>query len=216
MKHLPDVKLIMMVRNPLEQIPSHWVWYVSQIDPIRAKRLGMSLDFLASLKASEFLVDSAMYWKQLQLYRDHVPDDRIKLLFFEDYKADPDAVMRDVFSFLGVDASFQCQNVSERKTRLLNFGEIEHGHGFCVDLLEFEHWQRTLAHHSALSSNPFLGNRRPKNQSGITKRISLRYRGSSPMSSKSSAMAANQKISGRLTSQVTRNCPEDQNRTRNF
>jgi hypothetical protein len=50
------------------------------------------------------LLEAARYWKQINWYRDSFPDERILVLFFEDFVQDPDAVLARCFSFLGLDA----------------------------------------------------------------------------------------------------------------
>jgi hypothetical protein len=61
---------------------------------------------LAVLKRPEY-VDNSMYLRQIDRYRVSFPDDRILVLFFEDFEKDPPGVCRGVFEFLGVDPSFE-------------------------------------------------------------------------------------------------------------
>ncbi len=46
----------------------------------------------------------SLYWRQISRYREHFPDDQIKILFLEDLKADPRLFFRDCGRFLGVDS----------------------------------------------------------------------------------------------------------------
>ena len=45
-------------------------------------------------------IDNSLHSRQVNLYRDHIPGDAILVLFFEDFKADPKAVLRKCLMFL--------------------------------------------------------------------------------------------------------------------
>ncbi|MDO3720320.1 sulfotransferase [Marinobacter sp. chi1] len=102
-----ELRIIYIVRNPLDQIRSKWMhMYVA----------GMTdKDFRQSVLEDAHFVDSADYQLQLEQYRSFIPDEQIKVLFFEDYMRDPSAVLRDCFAFLGVDESFDHIQLDENK-----------------------------------------------------------------------------------------------------
>ncbi len=103
--HLPEVKLIYSVRHPIERIESHWIEMHSQ---------GLTMSpFLKAVREDIQYLDASSYWKQLSAYRQHYSDDRILIVFFEDYRRDPDRVLRQCFEFLGVDPSIQLQGAHE-------------------------------------------------------------------------------------------------------
>jgi hypothetical protein len=93
-KHLPDAKLIYIVRNPVERIESHW-----------RQLLGWSnsLSFDAFLRRIPDAIDASCYWRQISAYREHFPDEQILVLFFEEFVKEPDVVLKRCFEFLGVD-----------------------------------------------------------------------------------------------------------------
>lgn len=98
-KHLPDCRLIYIVRHPLERIESHWLHMVREnpeIPPLPQ-----------AVRQFPHLVDTSLYWKQINAYRTFYPDDRIQVLFFEDFVDDPDAVLQKCFDFLQVDSTFK-------------------------------------------------------------------------------------------------------------
>ncbi len=102
-RDLPDAKLIYLVRHPLEQIASHYVVLRSHRIRVRETGATVSESFAESVRHVPVLIDTALYWKQISAYREHFPDERILILFFEDYKRDPADVLRRAFGFLGVD-----------------------------------------------------------------------------------------------------------------
>jgi len=98
-RHLPGAKLIYMVRHPLKRIESH---YAQQIDN------GMTFSGLCeAVRTFPPLIEASRYWTRLNDFRRHFPDAQILVLFFEDFVSDQRAVMRRVYDFLGVDASFE-------------------------------------------------------------------------------------------------------------
>ncbi len=94
----PDLKLIYIVRNPIARIESFWMQKRSHGGE------EVHYDFNTAVRVNrDWLVDSSNYWQQLSVYRPHFPDDRIHIMFYEDFKADPETVMRRCFKFLDVD-----------------------------------------------------------------------------------------------------------------
>jgi hypothetical protein len=118
-RHLPDAKLIYVVRHPLERIESQWMHGI---------HTGWHPDDFSRALDDPSLIDPSRYWRQINTYRDYFPDVRILVLFFDDFKADPLAVMSRCCDFLGVARSFvpgdpdQARNASaslESETPLL-------------------------------------------------------------------------------------------------
>jgi hypothetical protein len=54
-------------------------------------------------------IDTSLYWKQLSAYREHFSDDKILLLFFEEFKQDVHAVLEQCFRFLDVDPTVRIE-----------------------------------------------------------------------------------------------------------
>ncbi|MHC4428231.1 MAG: sulfotransferase family protein [Planctomycetota bacterium] len=94
--YAPDSRIIYITRSPLERLESAWIEW-------RNMGRKISGSFPKALRTWPALIDSALYWKQISAYRARWPDERILVLFFEDFKADPRAVLRRTYRFLGVD-----------------------------------------------------------------------------------------------------------------
>lgn len=104
-KDLPDARLIYMVRHPLERIESHWRQIVHN---------GQTEDgFEDALRSNPEYVDASKYWRQIQQYRKAFPDERILILYFEEFTRDPDAALRTCFEFLGVDPGVRIPDAAE-------------------------------------------------------------------------------------------------------
>jgi hypothetical protein len=92
---IPDAKLIYVLRDPMQQIVSHYNHMLYFND------LKYTLDQV--ILGNTFLQDVASYAMQLKLYLALFPKEQIQVLLFEDYVADPVAVGREVCRFLDVD-----------------------------------------------------------------------------------------------------------------
>lgn len=51
------------------------------------------------------IIQSSLYWKNISAYRKYFPDQRIKIISFDEYINNPDVMLADVFEFIGVDPS---------------------------------------------------------------------------------------------------------------
>lgn len=95
----PDnLKLIYIVRNPIEMIESLWI----EIRSHGGEELHYDFN-VAVRKNRNLLCDVANYWCQIGLYREYFADDQIHIIFLEDLKANQTQVMRECYAFLGID-----------------------------------------------------------------------------------------------------------------
>lgn len=114
-KHLPDTKLIYITRNPIRQIESAW----SHLCVMNGERL----PFEEAIFQRKFYIDNCRYLNQVNVYRELYPEHNIKVLFLEDLIRYTDAVLEDVFRFLGVRADYKIQDKSARNTRAGRYGD---------------------------------------------------------------------------------------------
>jgi Sulfotransferase domain len=96
---VPGVRLIYLVRDPVERIASHWIhnWAVRRehLDPADAVR-----------RRSTYLARS-LYMDQLDRYLEHFPADRILVLEQNDLRDRRIETLERVFRFLDVDPNFR-------------------------------------------------------------------------------------------------------------
>lgn len=101
---LPGVKLIALLRDPVERAFSEFTFQ-------RMRDFEPEPDFLGAVAADRSrprdtkvnYIDPGLYHKHLTRYLAVFPRDRILAVFSSDMRDDPGSVMKDVFSFLGVD-----------------------------------------------------------------------------------------------------------------
>jgi hypothetical protein len=95
---LPDVKLILSLRNPAERAFSGFMMRTRRGEPVRA--------FHQELTLESSHVKESFYARRLKRYLDLFPREQIKIYIFEEFKKDPAGTIRDLYSFLGVDPDF--------------------------------------------------------------------------------------------------------------
>jgi hypothetical protein len=107
--HLPDAKLIALLRDPVERAYSHFLF---------ARREGHEplSDFVRALEAEEERIRAnwwighyrsmGYYHQQLSRYYELFEPDRIRVYLYDHLRQDPVGTAQDIFRFLGVDESF--------------------------------------------------------------------------------------------------------------
>lgn len=104
---VPEARLIFILRDPAERLFSHHLaalWH----DPHRTFRQR----FFGAVPPD--VVGEGRSATHLQRFFTLFPRDQIRIYLYEDYQADPRAVLRDAFAFLGVDRSHTI-DLSRRK-----------------------------------------------------------------------------------------------------
>ena len=121
----PDVRLVAILRDPADRALSHW-WmrrcnglesleFAEALEAnTAALEAGRTFEGPAGIDAWRRHLDPAIptapvylefgaYAAQLARWRERFDPERIRVLFFDDWKRDPDGVLRDLLPFLGVD-----------------------------------------------------------------------------------------------------------------
>ena len=97
--HCPDVKLIYILRNPVERAYSH---YAHLMRERFVRKKGPITGFAEALAESPEIVDASRYAYQIEQYRQYFSEEQILILDFEDLRTDPALTLRRVQQFLGV------------------------------------------------------------------------------------------------------------------
>jgi hypothetical protein len=139
-RHVPEAKLIAVLRDPAERAYSA---YMHQVRDGRE-----TLPFAEALDAEErrTAANWAPAWRYkaegfylvgLSRYYELFGRERVRVYLYEDLGADPRGVMRDAYRFLGVDASFE-PDTSQRH----NMSGVSNN-GFLVSLVRKRHPVKT-------------------------------------------------------------------------
>ncbi len=117
-EHIPEAKLVVSLRNPADRAYSGFMMRTRRGEPVDSA--------YAELTPDASHVKEGFYFRRMKRYFDVFPRRQLKVYIFEEFKAEPLAVLRDLFGFLNVDPSFT-PNTSVRhnpaavpRSRLLN------------------------------------------------------------------------------------------------
>lgn len=102
----PEMKILIILRNPVERTYSAYRFYV--------QRGVIQQDFRSSLKKyKDHLLVRSLYFNQVKRYFDLFPNQKIKVIIYDDLNRDSAKVLADVEKFLGVD-EYCPPNINER------------------------------------------------------------------------------------------------------
>jgi hypothetical protein len=117
---IPDVKLIYLVRDPVERIVSHYTHRT-----VNWPEMGTLEEALGDPHVREWLVTPSHYWLQLEQYLAHFPPEQILVVDSDELRSS----LPGVFAFVGVDPAFRstafdrAHNAATGRTRRTRAGE---------------------------------------------------------------------------------------------
>lgn len=102
----PQMKIVFVLRQPIDRAYSHYCMWL---------RGGLvSDDVDRELTAASPLVDEGFYHRHMQRFRDHFPDDQLKIMLYDDLRANVPQFLTDIYDFLGVDSTFRPDVMEEK------------------------------------------------------------------------------------------------------
>jgi hypothetical protein len=111
---LPDVKLIAILRDPVERAYSSYFHQVRDAVETRSLRQAIDDEIKGTVDGSTTLTYAQRRYMRLGFYHQHLSRyfelfdrRRISVFLFEDLKEEPDKLLREMFDFLEVDPSFK-------------------------------------------------------------------------------------------------------------
>ena len=110
--YYPNVKLILMIRNPMERCFSHYL-YEKEFN----RTIPEKFTFRKALDQFPFLLEMGQYASILDKILKDFPREQLHIVVFEEFKRDPQNSIKKTYRFLGIDANFQSQiaKVNESK-----------------------------------------------------------------------------------------------------
>lgn len=106
-KFNPEARFVYVMRDPVERTISQY-WF-------RVRFCGERRDMLTAVREDPRYTDTSNYAMQLAPYVELFGSDRIATLTFEELSRNPSNVSRQLFAWLGVDASFVPPNLDQRE-----------------------------------------------------------------------------------------------------
>lgn len=137
----PDMKLIFCLRNPVERTFSGYMMRVNngtehlsfrealkenlkQRETVRFESAKDAKNWADDMLRSDRLeetgfrtyLEGSLYANNLKHYMKHFPLSQIKIVFLDDIKKDLHGTLKEVFTFLGVDNTYQIENTEQKNT----------------------------------------------------------------------------------------------------
>ena len=104
-KEVPEAKIVMMLRDPAERAWSHYLANLRDGKTFLSFREELEKDRAKLHKGwgqSYLYLEMGLYFEQVKRYMDVFPTGQLKIFLYDDFKKNPDKVMQELFSFLGV------------------------------------------------------------------------------------------------------------------
>lgn len=136
---LPRVRLIYIVRDPIDRCVSHWMHLTAN------GRERRPFDEAVLDPSTPHYVDIGRYATQLDAYLACFPPEQVHVVDLHELHADPAGTMRGVFRFVGVDPEFthplfaRARHVTARKGRANALGRLV---GLAVGEQRLRAWRR--------------------------------------------------------------------------
>ena len=99
-QHLPKVKLIVILRNPVDRLYSRY-WNAKAKYPANK-----DLSFEEKIAQKPLFIEEGLYYEHISRYLTYFSEEQFLILFFEDLKAEPYAFLRKIYNFLGAEEDF--------------------------------------------------------------------------------------------------------------
>jgi len=114
---IPDVRLLVCLRNPADQIYSHY-WHLLRQNFHQHEVQG-EISFEQALERfPDLLKRPARYWDHLQSWLTYFPAERFLVALYDDIQSCPESVLQRTYAFLGVDETFRPASSHDRGTEV--------------------------------------------------------------------------------------------------
>jgi hypothetical protein len=106
---IPEVKLVYVVRNPVNRIRSHYIHNCAH----KGERRPIGV----AVRDNPDYLDFSRYAYQLELFLEHYPRESVLVIASERLHRQREASLKDVFQFIGVDTDVHVDNVRKEFNR---------------------------------------------------------------------------------------------------
>jgi hypothetical protein len=115
-RSIPDARVILVLRNPVEMVFSMYLHSVRSLGKRHTFREAIALGLEQRAGKIDFFhpfLDMGLYHQQVKRYLETFPEEQIRIYLYQQYQAQPERMLADIFSFLRVDPAFS-PNLSKR------------------------------------------------------------------------------------------------------
>ncbi|RLJ09991.1 MAG: sulfotransferase [Candidatus Aenigmatarchaeota archaeon] len=118
---IPDVKLIFILRNPVDRAYSHY-WHEVRLgyewlsfeEAIKVEQERLAKGDIINRRHYSYL-DRGKYIEQIKRFRKYFSKDQMLILITEELRSSPETVMRQIFEFLQVNPDFKSESWYNKK-----------------------------------------------------------------------------------------------------
>lgn len=112
-EHIPDAKLIAILRNPVDRAYSNYQFARMQgREPLGTFREALEAEeerITAGWAPLWHYTKKGFYSEQITRYRAIFPEDQLRIYLYDDLRFEPDRLVHDIFDFLGVNSEVRVQ-----------------------------------------------------------------------------------------------------------
>ena len=129
-RHLPEAKLICVLRDPIDRVVSAYFWYMRTgaipIIPLNDGLLTLIKKGFPEYPLSNEIITAGFYYEHLQRYLKFFKRNQLLILLFDEIQHNPQQCFQNIYSFLGVDNQFVPVETSHRpKSAIYSLGRIK-------------------------------------------------------------------------------------------
>ncbi len=111
-KHVPDAKLIAVLRNPVDRAYSDYLMHVREVI---GNQKSLAQQVQSSPKSSHTLL-KGRYYEGVKHFLEAFGPDQVKIFLYDDLQADSDRFMQQLYDFIGVDSTFKANTKQRQQT----------------------------------------------------------------------------------------------------
>jgi len=129
--HIPDAKLIAVLRNPVERLISAYYHYVKTgfLPPVHINKglpKILSEEWANKCPRSKELIEYGMYYKHLKKYLHYFDRQQIKILIYDNLRQNNLKNIRDVYEYIDVDTEYIPASIdSKPKSSVYNIERLK-------------------------------------------------------------------------------------------
>lgn len=109
-KHLPNAKLFMVLRNPIERTISAYRLFNKKF---------RNMSFHDALLNDPVLIEQSRYINHIKMVYKYYDKSQIKILIYDDLENDPLGFIRELYNYLDVDTTFEPEGINVRYNRII-------------------------------------------------------------------------------------------------
>ena len=103
--YVPNAKLIAIFRQPAERLYSRYL-HLAREDDTPSESFEDCFDTSSVWWKRNDLIQEGFYFRHLSRFYELFPAEQIKVILYDDFRQDPQQVLEDIYSFIGVSGGF--------------------------------------------------------------------------------------------------------------